>query len=131
MPIASSEIKENIVLKGRIDDQGKALLPVILIASEGMEIEIEATIALEFSGAMAISEDLAKMVGWRCLGARFVQSGSQNVLMSHFLGTIALGGEPIQTVVLSGLHKTALLGRQLLAGRKLHLDYSNSCVLLE
>lgn len=118
-------------LTGRIDEQGQVLLPVIVIASDGLELEVEATINLDFAGAMAVHQDLAKRLGWRRLGARRVEAGFDTVLMDHYLGTMSMGGEPIQAVVLGGIKKTATIGQKLLTGRKLTMDFGHSAVRLD
>lgn len=118
-------------LHGRIDEGGKVLLPVIVIASDGLEVEVEAAVSLEFGGAMAMNDDLARALGWRRLGARRVVVGFQTVLMDHYLGTMSLGGEPHQVVVLGGIKNSAVIGEKFLAGRKLILDFSKSKVILE
>lgn len=121
----------NSVIQGRIDEAGKVLLPVIVIAADGLEVEVEAAVSLEYGGAMAINEDLAIRLGWRRLGARRVVVGFQTVLMDHYLGTMALGGEPHQVVVLGGIKTRAIIGEKFLSGRKLTLDFSRSKVVLE
>lgn len=118
-------------LTGRIDEQGRVLLPVIVIASDGLELEVEATINLDFAGAMAVHQDLARRLGWRRLGARRVIAGFQTVLMDHYLGTMSMGGEPVQAVVLGGIKNSASIGQKLLAGRKLSMDFAHSTVHLE
>lgn len=123
-------MKHNTI-HGRIDEAGKVLLPVIVIASDGLEVEVEAAVSLEFGGAMAINEDLAKALGWRRLGARRVVVGFQTVLMDHYLGTMSLGGEPHQVVVIGGIKTRAIIGEKFLSGRKLTLDFTKSKVILE
>jgi hypothetical protein len=118
------------LLHGRIDEQGQVLLPVIVIAADGLELEVEAAVSLSFLGAMAVSEDLVRRLGWRRLGTRRVIYGFETVLMDHFLGTVSLGGEPYQAVVLSGVRRT-MIGQKLLTGRHLHLNFSTSTVVLE
>lgn len=118
------------LINGRIDEQGQVLLPVIVIAADGLELEVEAAVSLSFLGAMAVSEELVRRLGWRRLGTRRVIYGFETVLMDHFLGTVSLGGEPYQAVVLSGVRRT-MIGQKLLAGRHLHLNFSTSTVMLE
>lgn len=124
------ELKHSVI-HGRIDEAGKVLLPVIVIASDGLEVEVEAAVSLEFGGAMAINEELARALGWRRLGARRVVVGFQTVLMDHYLGTMSLGAEPHQVVVLGGIKTRAIIGEKFLSGRKLTLDFSRSKVILE
>jgi len=120
-------------IHGRIDEQGRVLLPVIVIAADGLELEIEAAIILQFAGAMALHEDVARRLGWRRLGTRRVSIGFQTVLMDHYLGTISLGGrlEPSQHVVLGGIKDSAVIGQKMLSGRSLRIDFGNSTVVLD
>ena len=118
-------------IHGRIDEHGRVLLPVIVIASDGNEVEVEAAVSLEFGGAMAINEELAKGLGWRRLGARRVVVGFETVRMDHYLGTMSLGSEPQQVVVLGGIKRRAIIGEKFLSGRKLTLYFSTSEVVLE
>jgi predicted aspartyl protease len=117
-------------VKGRIDEAGRVLLPVILIASDGLEIEVECIVNLEFDGALAISEELAHNVGWRCLGGRRVMMGKETKLMEHYIGTIILSNEPINLVVLGGGYSKAILGHKLLADRRLTVDFRDGTVEL-
>jgi hypothetical protein len=121
---------ENQVIHGRIDEQGRVLLPVIVIAADGLELELEALVRLEFAGAMAVHEDVARRLGWRRLGSRRAVVGFQTVLMDHYVGTMSLGGEPSQYVVLGGIKYEAMIGQKLLAGRKLKIDFEHSTVVL-
>ncbi|HEY9785295.1 MAG TPA: hypothetical protein V6D17_07835 [Candidatus Obscuribacterales bacterium] len=118
-------------VRGRIDESGKVLLPIIVIASDGLEIEVEALINLEFCGALVIPEELAGSLGWRCLGARRVAVGVEIRLMHHYLGMMAIGGDPRNVVVLGGIKPQAIIGQKLMSGRKLTVDFSLGQVLLE
>lgn len=117
-------------VQGRIDEHGRVMLPVIVIASDGLELELEALVRLEFGGAMAVHEDVAKRLGWRRLGSRRVVVGFQTVLMDHYLGTISVGTEPSQFVVLGGIKYEAIIGQKLLSGRQLKIDFEHSTVML-
>lgn len=120
------------VVHGRIDEQGKVLLPVIVIAADGLELEVEATISLEFGGAMAVHGDVARRLGWRRLGSRRVVVGFETVIMDHYLGTMSLGGnEPSQYVVIGGIKDSAIIGQKMLSGRALTIDFANSSVTLD
>lgn len=117
---------------GRIDEHGKVLLPVIVVAADGLELEVEATISLEFAGAMALHEDVARRLGWRRLGSRRVVVGFETVIMDHYLGTMSLGGvEPSQYVVIGGIKESAIIGQKMLSGRSLKIDFAHSLVTLD
>lgn len=118
-------------VRGRIDESGKVLLPIILVASDGLEIEVEALINLQFGGAIVIPEDLTSPLGWRRLGARRVQTGSEWVRMNHYIGMMSLGGELKNVVVLGGAKSHPVLGQRLMAGRKLTVDFQQGTVILD
>lgn len=123
---------QHSTIHGRIDEHGRVLLPVIVIAADGLELEVEAAITLQFAGAMAVHEDVARRLGWRRLGTRRVSIGFQTVLMDHYLGTMSLGGiEPSQHVVLGGIKDSAVIGQKMLSGRSLRIDFADSRVVLE
>lgn len=122
---------EKQAVHGRIDEHGKVLLPISLVASDGEEIEMEAAVNLEFDGSLAIPHAIAHEIGWRCLGARRVVYGNEVRLMDHYIGMVCVGSDPKNMVVLGGLHKNAVIGLRLLAGRKLTLNFAAGTVLLE
>lgn len=118
-------------IQGRIDDQGRVLLPVIVIASDGVEVEVEASVSLEFDGALAVNEELARSMGWRCLGARRVVVGFETRAVDHYIGTILIGLQPQNIVVLGGISKTAVIGQRLMSGRLLKVNFAKGEVILE
>ncbi len=122
---------QNAAIEGRIDDSGRVLLPVIVIASDGMEVEVEASVSLEFDGALAVNDDLARSMGWRCLGARRAVVGFETRAVDHYIGTVLVGHQPQNVVVLGGINKTAVVGQRLMSGRKLSVDFTTCRVLLE
>lgn len=122
---------QNLSIKGRIDEQGGVLLPVIIIASDGVEVEVEASVSLEFDGALAVNEELARSMGWRCLGARRAIVGFETRLVDHYIGTVLVGAHPQNVVVLGGVSKTAIIGQKLMASRRLMIDYGAGTVCLD
>lgn len=119
------------VVRGRIDESGKVLLPIIVVASDGLELEIEALINLEFGGALVIPEELAGSLGWRCLGARRVAVGIETRRVHHYLGMLSLAGDLKNVVVLGGLQPLAMIGQKLMSGKKLTVDFVHGHVVLE
>ncbi len=124
-------VQKSNTLTGRIDETGRVLLPVTLMASDGFELEIEALINLEFTGALVVPESLAKSVGWRCLGARRVNMGSHVDLVHHYIGMMSLGGVPRTVVVLGSYRNIAEVGQKLLAGRRLTVDFATQQVIVQ
>lgn len=119
------------VVRGRIDESGKVILPIIVVASDGLEIEIDARINLEFGGALVVPEELAGSLGWRCLGARRVAVGIESRHVHHYIGMMSLGGDLKNVVVLGGMQQHAMIGQKLMSGRKLTVDFVHGQVVLE
>ena len=117
-------------INGRVNDNGRAVLPVIAIASDGVEIEVEAEISLQFDGFLAMNGDLARSLGWRCLGARRVVVGFETRVVDHYIGTVLLGRDLHNVVVLGGIDKPAVVGQRLLASRTLSINFSRGEVSL-
>lgn len=122
---------KNQIILGKINEHGQAMLPVTVIAADGLEVEIESLVSLQYNGAMAICEELARRLGWRKLGARRVRIGFQSVIMDHYLGTLLVNGEPFQTVILGGTKSEALVGQKFFSDKKLTLDFTNNLITLE
>ncbi len=118
------------LINGRIDDYGHVLLPVIVIASDGVEVEVEASVSLEFTGALAVNEELARSMGWRCLGGRRVTVGFETKAVDHYIGTVLVGTQPQNVVVLGGMSKAAIIGQRLMSGRQLTVDFASGQVVL-
>ncbi len=129
--LSGKQIQHNRPVVGRIDEAGRVLLPVSIIASDGFELELETMINLEFAGALVLPESLAASIGWRCLGARRVIVGVEPRIVRHFIGPVSLGGEPTTVVALGGLREQSIIGQKLLSGRRLTVDFASGQVLLE
>ena len=118
-------------ITGRIDEAGRVLLPVTLMASDGFELVVDALINLEFTGAIVIPESLARSIGWRCLGARRVQIGSHVELLHHYIGLMSVGGATQTVVALGSYRNIAEVGHKLLSGRKLTVDFATQQVIVQ
>ena len=119
-------------ITGQIDEAGRVLLPVILMASDGFELVVDAVLNLEFAGAIVVPETLARSIGWRCLGARRVQIGSHVELLHHYIGVVSLGGDAPQTMVALGSYRNvAEIGHKLLSGRRLTVDFGIQEVMVQ
>jgi len=126
--IASNEsIKEHEqlrVVKGRVDEYGTPLVPITVVASDGFELELEASINLRFTGFLVIPDALAAAIGLRNLGARRVHVGTDTKILSQFLGLVSFGGKHDAISILGGFENKTIIGKRLLTGRRLTIDFS-------
>jgi predicted aspartyl protease len=112
------------IVRGRVDDQGTPLVPITIIASDGFELELEASINLRFTGFLVIPEPLAAAIGLRHLGARRVHAGTETKVLAHFLGLVSFGGKHDAISILGGYENKTIIGKRLLSGRRLTIDFS-------
>jgi len=112
------------IVRGRIDEHGTPLVPITIIASDGFELELEASINLRFTGFLIMPEALAGAIGLRNLGARRISVGTETKVLSHFLGLVAFGGKHDAISILGGYEEKTIIGKRLLAGRRLTIDFS-------
>jgi predicted aspartyl protease len=112
------------IVRGRIDEYGNPLVPLTIIASDGFELELEASINLRFTGFLMMPEALAGAIGLRNLGARRINVGTEMKVLSHFLGLVSFGGKHDAISILGGYEDKTIIGKRLLAGRRLTIDFS-------
>jgi len=112
------------IVKGRVDVYGTPLLPITVVASDGFELELEASINLRFTGFLVMPDPLAAAIGLRNLGARRVQIASDTKILSQFLGVVSFGGKHDSISILGGFENQTIIGKRLLAGRRLTIDFS-------
>jgi predicted aspartyl protease len=111
------------VVRGRVDEYGTPLVPITIVASDGFELELEASINLRFTGFMVIPEALAAAIGLRNLGARRVVVGTETKVLPHFLGLISFAGKHDSISILGGYDNKTVIGKRLLTGRRLTIDF--------
>jgi predicted aspartyl protease len=112
------------IVRGRVDEYGNPLVPLTIIASDGFELELEASINLRFTGFLVMPEALAGAIGLRNLGARRINVGTEMKVLSHFLGLVSFGGKHDAISILGGYEDKTIIGKRLLAGRRLTIDFS-------
>jgi len=111
------------IVRGRVDEYGTPLVPITIVASDGFELELEASINLRFSGFLVMPEPLAAAIGLRNLGARRVNVGTETKVLSHFLGLVSFGGKHDSISILGGYENKTIIGKRLLTGRRLTIDF--------
>ncbi len=119
-------------MTGRVDGDGRALLRVPLAATaNGPRTEVEAWVDTAFNGALTMPRAVATGLGLAdgMSTDALLADGSRVVLDSFVCYLDWFGGTYLtQAVATDGAHP--LLGTQLLAGRRLVVDYAASTVEL-
>ena len=120
-------------MKGYVDDQLRALLPVPVSASrEGNRTELLAWIDTAFNGGLAIPRDLAAVLG--LVEVSYVEAilaDGKSVQLPLLRCIIDWFGHYYETEIAASEGKFALLGTVLLRDRDLHIDYKAKTVELQ
>ena len=119
-------------MTGRVDGQLRALLRVPLAATlDGTRQDIEAWVDTAFNGGLALPRAVAAGLGLpqeACTDA--VLADGRTVAVELFGCYLDWFGGTYQTQVVTGEAAYPLLGTQLLAGRRLVIDYAAGAVEL-
>jgi clan AA aspartic protease len=121
-----------VVVTGRVDGQLRALLRVSLAASAGgPRTDFEAWVDTAFNGGLALPRAVVAGLGLlQEASAEAVLADGSKVALEVFGSYLDWFGSTYQTQVVAGDGAHPLLGTQLLAGRRLAIDYATGAVEL-
>lgn len=113
-------------MTGRVDGQLRALLRVPLAATgDGQRHDVEAWIDTAFNGGLALPRALAANLGLpQEASTDAVLADGQTVTVELFGCCLDWFGSTYQTQVVASDAALPLLGTQLMAGRRLVIDYA-------
>jgi clan AA aspartic protease len=117
-------------MTGRVDGQLRALLRVPLAASrDGPRQDVEAWVDTAFNGGLALPRALAAGLGLpQEASTDAVLADGRTVTVDLFGCYLDWFGGTLQTQAVAGDAARPLLGTQLLAGRRLVIDYTAGTV---
>lgn len=120
-------------MKGFVDDQFRALLPIPVSATrEGNRTEILAWIDTAFNGGLAIPRTLVGDLGLAEVSyVEAILADGKSVELPLFRCIIDWFGHSYETEIAASDGKFALLGTVLLGDRNLHIDYKGRKVDLQ
>lgn len=121
-----------MVVTGRVDGQLRALVRVPLAATRnGPRHEVEAWVDTAFNGGLTLPRAMAVRFGLpKESSTEAVLADGRTVALELFGCFIEWFGNTYQTQVIAGDGTHPLLGTQLLAGRRLTVDYGAGTVEL-
>jgi len=119
-------------MTGRVDADGRAFLRVPLAATtRGPRTEIEAWVDTAFTGGLTLLHSLAAALGLAAgVSADAILADGSPVVLESFVCYLDWFGETYRTQAVSTDATYPLLGTQLLAGRRLVIDYAAGSVEL-
>jgi clan AA aspartic protease len=114
-------------VKGSVDDQNRALLPIVIRKSPtSPSEEVIVWIDTAFDGHLVLSRMLIQQLGLESLvDTEAILADGQKVVLETFIGYADWFGALVPLQVIANDGKFPLLGTQLLAGRTLHIDYAS------
>lgn len=120
------------MVTGHVDDQLRALVRVPVAASrDGPRQEVVAWVDTAFNGGLTVPRSLVAGLGLpQESSAEAVLADGQTVALETFGCYLDWFGQTYQTQVIASDGAYPLLGTQLLAGRRLLIDYSARTVEL-
>lgn len=112
-------------MNGFLGDEDALLFEISLIASDGLELPVDAMLDTGFSYWLAIDEQDIDGLGWERLREQTMRTARGDVKFDIYIGKVDFDGEgyDIPVHVGEGL-KEVLLGRQWLTNRRLIVDIS-------
>jgi len=119
-------------MKGYVDDNRRALMAVLIGASEeSTPVEIEAWLDTAFDGHFVFASSLIKELGLDTLvETEAILADGSIVALQTFVCFVDWFGEKIPAEVFENEGRFPLLGTALMDGRKLLVDFENRSVEL-
>jgi clan AA aspartic protease len=120
-------------MKGRVDDDGKGLIQIVIPASSlAAELTIEAWIDTGFTGELVLPEALVIQLGLTPSGTIDAELGDGGeVELRTYTCRLNWFGQELQIEVIGSESDNALLGIGLLLERKLFIDFPAKTVSIE
>ena len=118
-------------MTGRVDPEGRALLSAMTAPAGGRPTEIEVWIDTAFTGTLTMPRTIAAELGLRAgASTDAVLADGSAVVLETFVCDIAWFNKTYRTQAVATDTEHPLPGTQLLAGRRLMIDYSAGTVEL-
>ena len=120
------------MIRGPIDDHGRAFLEIALIARSAAELPLQAWVDTGFTGEIVISRRLAEELGFDRSGAITAELGDGNeVLLPTYSCHVRWLSATVTVEAIASISEIPLVGIGLLRGRRLVVDFGESEVTLE
>ncbi|GAB1545171.1 hypothetical protein NUACC21_78470 [Scytonema sp. NUACC21] len=112
-----------MTISGKFGDEEALLFEIDLIASDGLELSVDAMLDTGFSGWLAIDKQDLDALGWTYVDQQIMRTAGGDVRFKIYIGKVKLDGQELDIPVHVGKDLTEiLLGRQWLINRRLVVD---------
>ncbi len=119
-------------MNGFFGEEDSLLFEILLIASDGLEIPVDAMLDTGFSYFLAINEQDIDALGWERLREQTMRTARGDVKFDIYIGKVIFDGQEYDIPVHVGKDLTeVLLGRQWLTNRRLLVDINKNELTLK
>ena len=119
-------------MNGFFGDEDALLFEISLIASDGLELPVDAMLDTGFSYFLAINDQDIDALGWERLREQTMRTARGDVKFDIYIGKVIFGGQELDIPVHVGKDLSeVLLGRQWLTNRRLVVDRNKNELTLE
>jgi predicted aspartyl protease len=119
------------MISGFFGDEDALFFEIELIASDGLELAVDAMFDTGFSGWLAINNQDLDVLGWIYVDQQTMRTAQGDSKFDIYLGKIRIDGTDFDVPVHVGGGLTeVLLGRQWLKNRRLFVDISSGVLTL-
>ncbi len=111
------------MIDGFLGDEDALLFEISLIASDGLELPVDAILDTGFSYWLAINDQDIDALGWKRLREQTMRTARGDVKFDIYFGKVKFDSQELDIPVHIGKELTeVLLGRQWLTNRRLVVD---------
>ena len=119
-------------MNGFLGEEDSLLFEISLIASDGLELPVDAMLDTGFSDFLAINDQDIDALGWEHLREQIMRTARGDVKFNIYIGKVIFGGQEYDIPVHVGKDLSeVLLGRQWLQSKRLVVDIPSSVLTLE
>ena len=118
-------------MNGFLGDEDALLFEISLIASDGLELPVDAMLDTGFSDFLAINDQDIDALGWEHLREQIMCTARGDVKFNIYIGKVIFDGQEYDIPVHVGKDLSeVLLGRQWLQSKRLVVDIPSSVLTL-
>lgn len=119
------------MIEGKFGDEDGLFFEIDLIASDGLELQVDALLDTGFSGWLALDKQDLEELDWAYSGKQTMRMAKGESNFDIYLGKVRIDGQEFDIPVYAGEGVTEfLLGRQWLKTKRLLVDFPSGILTL-
>ncbi len=119
------------MIEGKFGDEDGLFFEIDLIASDGLELQVDALLDTGFSGWLALDKQDLEELDWAYSGKQMLRMAKGESNFDIYLGKVRIDGQEFDIPVYAGEGVTEfLLGRQWLKTKRVLVDFPSGILTL-